>query len=194
MKKKKGIKEQYKLSWKYLKESRNFIYWIIGIFLFFSLVGFFLPVPYSIQQQIFDFIRELLEQTLGMSGSELVSFIFLNNLQSSFIGMIFGFVLGILPVTLAVANGYLIGFVSALSVQEAGILSLWRLLPHGIFELPAIFISLGLGLKCGTFIFKKNKAKTFRSFLWNSLRVFVFVVLPLLIIAAIMEGVLISLG
>ena len=34
---------------------------------------------------------------------------------------------------------------------------LFRLLPHGIFELPAIFISLGLGLRFGMFIFQKEK-------------------------------------
>jgi len=42
-------------------------------------------------------------------------------------------------------------------VQTDGFLSLWRLLPHGIFELPAVFISLGMGLKIGMFIFQKKK-------------------------------------
>ena len=70
---------------------------------------------------------------------------------------------------------------------------LWRIFPHGIFELPAVFISLGLGLKLGTFIFQRNKLKAFAEFFWNSLRVFLFIVLPLLIIAAIIEGSLIFL-
>jgi uncharacterized membrane protein SpoIIM required for sporulation len=58
--------------------------------------------------------------------------------------------------------------------------------------LPAIFVSFGLGIKFGTFIFYKEKMKHFGEFFINSLRVFIFVVLPLLIIAAIIEGSLIS--
>jgi stage II sporulation protein M len=68
-----------------------------------------------------------------------------------------------------------------------------NLLPHGIFELPAIFISFGMGLKFGTFLFYKEKMKKFAEFFSNSLRVFVFVILPLLVIAAIIEGSLIFL-
>jgi len=69
---------------------------------------------------------------------------------------------------------------------------MWRLVPHGIFELPAIFISLGIGLKFGTFIFQKNKSESFRRYLWNSLQLFVLIIMPLLIAAAIIEGALIT--
>jgi stage II sporulation protein M len=77
-------------------------------------------------------------------------------------------------------------------VQSSGLTSLLNLLPHGIFELPAIFISLGLGLKLGTTWFKKNIAETFRKYFWESLRVFVWIILPLLSVAAIIEGLLIA--
>jgi len=128
-----------------------------------------------------------------MSQGELVSFIFFNNLQSSFLGMIFGFFLGIFSVITIVVNGYLLGFVSARVVQEGGVFVLWRLLPHGVFELPALFISMGLGLKLGMFVFYKKRFKTLKTFFWNSLRVFVFVIIPLLVIAAVIEGSLIVL-
>ena len=91
----------------------------------------------------------------------------------------------------AILNGYLVGFVASMAVGSGGVIVLWRILPHGIFELPAVFISLGLGLKFGTFIFQKKILESFRRFLWNSLRVFLLIVLPLLIIAAIIEGCLI---
>ena len=123
-----------------------------------------------------------------MSQGELINFILLNNLQSSFFGMIFGVLLGILPVIVIIANGYLLGFVASISIEAEGVLILWRLLPHGVFELPAVFISLGLGLKLGTFIFQKEKIQSLKKYFWNSLRIFLFIVLPLLIIAAIIEG------
>ena len=102
--------------------------------------------------------------------------------------MIFGVLLGIFPIIAAIANGYLLGFVASISVGNVGFLVLWRLLPHGIFELPAIFISLGLGLKFGTFIFQKRKLESFKEFFWSSLRVFLLIVIPLLVIAGIIEG------
>lgn len=185
--------ENYTKSWVYLKESMNFIYIIIGIFLFFSLVGFFIPVPELMQEKILDFIKELLNKTEGMSQIDLIKFIFLNNLQSSFSGMIFGFLLGIFPVMAAIANGYLLGFVALISVDNGGWLILFKLLPHGIFELPAIFISLGLGLKLGTCIFRKEISKSFNEYFINSLRTFLFIVIPLLLIAGIIEGSLIFL-
>ena len=189
-----NLKREYKDSWNYIKESRNFIYSIVGVFFGFALIGFFVPASEEITKIILEFIEKLLEQTKDMSQGELIKFIFVNNLQSSFFGLIFGVALGIFPVLAAVANGYVLGFVGAMSAEAEGIFVLWRILPHGIFELPAIFISLGMGLKLGSFIFRKEKGKFFRKCFWNSLRVFLFVVVPLLIIAAIIEASLISLG
>ena len=179
-------------SWSYIKESRNFIYLVILIFFAFFLIGFFLPVPREVAEQILKFIEELLKQTENMSQSEITKFIFLNNLQSSFTGMLFGVFLGIFPTIVAMLNGYILGFVALLSVSNEGIFVLWRLVPHGIFELPAVFISLGLGLKFGTFIFQKNKSESFRNYLWSSIKTFLFIVFPLLVIAAIIEGALIA--
>ena len=121
----------------------------------------------------------------------MIRFIFFNNVQSAFFGMIFGVLLGLFPVIFAITNGYVLGFVASVSVNAEGILILLRLFPHGIFELPAIFISLGLGLKIMTFIFEKNKLKTLKIYTKNSLRTFLFIIIPLLIIAAVIEGTLI---
>lgn len=188
-----NLKKEYKKSWDYLKKSKNFIYIIIIIFFIFSLIGFFVPAPDSLVSQILEFITELLKKTQGMSQTELIKFIFFNNLQSSFYGMIFGVLIGIFPLIAAIANGYLLGFVASISVENGGVIILWRLLPHGIFELPAIFISLGLGLKFGTFIFQKRKLKSFKEYFLNSLRVFLLIVVPLLAMAGIIEGSLIFL-
>ena len=188
------FRKSFRESLNYIKNSKNFIYSIITIFLLFSLIGFFAPTPAILEKRILEFIDALLKQTEGMSQLELTKFIFFNNLQSSFIGMIFGVILGIFPLLTTLANGYLLGFVAAKTVGGEGIFVLWRLLPHGIFELPALFISLGLGLKMGTFVFKKNKLETLNIYLAKSIKVFFFVVIPLLIVAAIIEGSLIFLA
>ncbi|GAI54118.1 unnamed protein product, partial [marine sediment metagenome] len=87
--------------WNYLKESKNFIYVIVAVFFVFVLIGFFIPAPDSLVKQILEFIKDLLEKTQAMSQGELIKFIFLNNLQSSFYGMIFGVLLGIFPMIAA---------------------------------------------------------------------------------------------
>ncbi|MBI2003923.1 stage II sporulation protein M [Candidatus Pacearchaeota archaeon] len=192
--KKFSLKKEYQKSWNYLKESKKFIWAVIGIFLAFVLIGFFIPVPEIISKQIFEFIKEILGKTEGMSQGRLISFIFLNNIQSSFLGMVFGVFFGIFPVISAIANGYLLGFVANFAIQEDGILSLWRILPHGIFELPAVFISFALGLRLGASLFSKKKFRKFNENFISCLKVFILIIIPLLIIAAIIEGSLIFLG
>ena len=88
--------------------------------------------------------------------------------------MIAGVIFGVFPILGAIGNGYLLGFVAVNAVKVDGVISLWRIFPHGIFELPAVFISLGLGLRLGSFIFQKKKAEAFKEYLWDSLRVFLF--------------------
>ena len=89
-------------------------------------------------------------------------FIFLNNIQSAFLGFILGIIFGIIPLTILIVNGYILGFVMNKSVAVEGILIIWRLVPHGIFEIPAILISTSLGIKLGTDLrnFKKNITRT----------------------------------
>ncbi len=189
-----SLKEEYKKCFKYISQSRKFIFSIIGVFFIFSLVGFFVPIPEFLYNQILELIKEILLETENLSSIELIFYIIFNNIKSSFFGIIFGFAFGILPLIIAIANGYILGFVSLLSVNNYGFVSLWKLLPHGIFELPAIFISLGLGLKLGTFVFQKNKQKSFKDYLSNSLRVFLLIVVPLLVVAGIIEGIFIFLN
>ena len=183
----------YSKSWKFIVDSKKFIYSIIAVFFGFALFGFLVPVPDYISQEIMKILEEILRQTEGLSQFELIQFIFFNNLQSSFFGLILGIFLGIFPVMFAAFNGYILGFVADVAVEAGGFGVLWRLLPHGIFELPAVFISLGLGLRFGISVLKITKLKMLKDYFYDLGRVFVFIVIPLLIIAALIEGSLIFL-
>lgn len=186
-----SIKREYVKCFNYIKESKRFIYIIILIFLVLAFIGFFVPVPEIISEKILEYIKQLLEETEGFGFFQMFGFIFLNNFESSFIGMVLGIVFGIFPVISAIGNGYVLGFVSFYGVSEKGILILWRLIPHGIFELAAVFISLGMGLNLGKTFFKKKKYEFFSRNFKESLRVFLLVVVPLLFVAAIIESLLI---
>ena len=189
MKRKK--KGNYERCWRYLKESRNYFLAASMLLVFSALIGFLFPV--FLIDVIRKFIEEILSRTSDLSFFELFLFIFKNNLSTAFFGLFLGVFFGFFPVMLVILNGYVLGFVINLSVGTSGIASLWRLFPHGIFEIPALILSLGLGLKLGMFVFAKagKRKKVLAYNLKNSLRVFVFVILPLLLIAGIIEAWLI---
>jgi stage II sporulation protein M len=190
---KKSCKQHYLEVFGFIKESRRQIYWVIGLFILLALVSFFLPVPARFEEFIKQIIQKMIESTAGLSTLELIGYIFFNNLLVSFIGIMFGILIGIVPIVLVLTNGYVLGYVARLSVNAQGLASLWKLLPHGIFELPAIFISLGLGLKLAGALFNKETDKTFVSRLGLAIKTFFLFILPLLLVAAIIEGVLIGL-
>ncbi|HTZ42052.1 MAG TPA: stage II sporulation protein M [Candidatus Omnitrophota bacterium] len=188
-----SLKENYKDCFSYLKSSKNFIFAVIFIFAFFTLVGLFVPLPNSVSSWILNYIQQIVKQTENLSGWQLMLFIFFNNIKSSLFGLVLGIILGVIPAFLAFFNGYILGFVLNKSINADGIFVIWKLLPHGIFELPAVFISLGLGLQIGTgFLFGKKKKNLKKNFI-KSLKVFLLIVIPLLLIAAIIEGALIIL-
>jgi len=183
--------ENYSKSWEYIKESRNFIWAAVIIFFAAAIIGF-LYQPTFLVNWVMGQMKKALADTIGMNTFQLIFYIFFNNIRAGFGGLIYGAGFGIITVMLSILNGYAVGYISNSTISAVGAGSLLNLLPHGIFELPAIFISFGMGIKFGSFIFYKEKMKNFSKFFVNSMRVFVFVVLPLLIIAAIIEGSLIS--
>lgn len=198
MKKKKNInknnkesffKRNYKLSWNYIKETRNFFYFSLFLIIFGILFGYFYPVFFH--NFILKLLEDLVKQTQGFSVFEMIIFIFKNNLTSSFLAFVFGIILGIFPIISALFNGYVIGFVIKKASSSLGFSVLWNLVPHGIFEIPAIVLSIGLGIKIGFSVFNRDKKKSFVYNLENCLRIFIFIVVPLLIVAAVIEGFLI---
>ena len=193
MKKLNAFKKNYLECFSFLKESKKYIYSILIVFFVFALFGFFFPFPESIIGKLLEYFKEILEKTQGYNSIEMIGFIFSNNLKATLFSMLLGFFLGFFSIFNAILNGVILGIVAKMSVTQVGILSLFRLLPHGIFELPAVFISLGLGVKFGSFLLKKDRAKYFKIYLLKSLKVYFYIVLPLLILAAIIEGLLITL-
>jgi stage II sporulation protein M len=177
-------------SLKYIKESRNYIYFVIILFFFSAIIGFFFPDNFRFIDAI---LKEIAEKASSLKGLDLIIFIFDNNIRSAFLGLILGVLLGVFPFINALSNGIVLGYVFSKVWQISGFADFWRILPHGIFELPAIFIALGIGIKLGMFVFSNNKMKEFKYRFWSSLKAFVSIIAPLLIIAAIIEGLLITL-
>lgn len=185
-------KRNYLKSWKFLKQTKYYILFVVLLFVIFVIAGYFFEINF-ITEIIRKAVNELIDRTKDLNFIEMFLFIFQNNSSIAFISIIFGFFFGIFPFVTTVFNGYVIGFVMKKSMDIAGPLVVFKLLPHGIFELPAIIISIALGLKLGMFIFSKNPSKTFKDYFKNSIRIFIFIIVPLLVIAAFIEAGLIFL-
>lgn len=180
----------YSACWKFLNECQWYLVFAIGVFALTFLVGFAYPVFF--REEIFSFIAEMIKMLEGKSVIELVGFIFFNNMKASFMAIVLGVVFGIVPLMVGIVNGYLLGFVAREAVMQEGLLVMWQLFPHGIFELPAVIFSIGIGMKIGTSLFKPDIGKELKYNFREGLRFFVFVVFPLLLIAGIIEGILIG--
>jgi len=187
MKKQNFFKTQYKKSYNFLKSSSDFVIISLGIFCAFIILGFAFPIFF--QKQIFEFLNQMVLEFEGLGIFKTILKIFLNNSLASILSIVFGVFLGIYPILSAVINGYLVGFVSRFSVEQEGLFILWRFLPHGIFEIPAIIFSFAIGLKIGIELLKSKK--NFKNNLLEAGRIFIFVILPLIILAAIVEGILV---
>src|SRR3989338_6351141 len=167
---------------------RNKNYIIATTTLFSVSIIFGLLFPYFLKEFQDEIIKAILAQVQGKDFFEITFFIIQNNLRTSF----FGFLLGItfLPVFAIMINGFFIGTTLRLAVEKYSPLIIWRLLPHGIFELPAIILSFSYGLKIGMAWFHKDKIKNFKNNYREAFAVFIFIILPLIIIAGIIEGFL----
>jgi stage II sporulation protein M len=173
----------------YLKDSRKYVYCAALIFLFFVLLGIIFSSKLGFIDEI---IRDLVSNVSSLKGLEVGQFIFVNNVTAAFAGLAGGVFFGIFPLINLMSNGLVVGYVFSRVASEVGIFEIWKILPHGIFELPAIFISLGLGIKLGSFMFAHKPFSTLKQRLYYSALVFVLIIVPLLLLAACIEGMLID--
>ena len=123
---------------------------------------------------------------------QLALAIFLNNTLKTFLVVIGGVLLGVVPVIFLLVNGGALGFVLYLSIQHRGVFdSLVAILPHGVLELPAVLMGTSLGLLIGATAIRRifgNTALALRTELALALRFFVSVIIPLLAAAALVES------
>ena len=117
--------------------------------------------------------------------------LFGNNLRAMMLSTLYGFIPFLyLPALSMGVNAILLGMVAS-SVNGQWLLLAAGILPHGIFELPALCLSLAAGLclcqNINRYI-RKNEKGIMKPLLLNILRVTGLVVIPLLVVAAIMES------
>jgi uncharacterized membrane protein SpoIIM required for sporulation len=124
-----------------------------------------------------------------------VSGILLNNVRSLAVGSVLGLVsLGTLAVMLLMAPLAIVGFLGGqvlLMGYNPLLFLLAFIVPHGLVEIPAAVIATGLALRLGASLTTSPPNRTvgdnFLQALADLVKTFVFLVVPLLLVAAVIE-------
>lgn len=124
-------------------------------------------------------------------GPYLSSLIMTNNIQVGFTAFAGGMLLGTLTVYMLAMNGLLLGGLAGYVAMYHFSLSFWSLiLPHGVLELPAIWITAGAGLIIARGIIKPGlepRSASIRRAANYAVRL-VLGTLPIFVIAGFVEG------
>ena len=190
------IRRQYRESGRFLREEvlKLFLVLCAAFVALTALSGTVLAVNGDSLNAFVQQIAEMFEEK-GLFENGGISFpkLLLKNLWAA----VFSIALGCIPFLFLPAlpffsNAAVLGAMAAL-YQSTGIgLPAFALgvLPHGILELPALILSFSLGLYlCWTLTVKLtlHRQRSFKRALINVGRVYVLVILPLLVVAALIE-------
>ncbi|WP_292388216.1 stage II sporulation protein M [Methanosarcina sp. UBA5] len=181
---KKGFTEYLRFIWPYA---------LLMAFLFsvFLIVGYNSAASFpSMAETLRESFSSRFESIMTMNPLIIMLTIFLNNAFLSLLFLVLGLALGILPVLFIAFNGYIVGVIVYLIAQERGLLFiLLGLLPHGILELPMVFLAAGIGLRLGHQVFSAliGKPTQIKREFKEGLMFYFRWILPLLLVAAIIE-------
>ena len=132
----------------------SFRWWCViatGLYLSGLILGLLLPVESNglLSGQV-SALDELASIISPLPESSLFIFIFLKNLSVIVISFMLGPLLCLFPLATLVINGGVIGLVSSVISREVSVTFLLvGLLPHGVFELPALLIGEAACLSFG---------------------------------------------
>lgn len=181
---------------KYLKEycDRNKKFFIISVIIFVASIVIGAIFSENFETFANEIIRQMLNEISMNSISEGALDLFLNNITASIIMLLSGLLFSIFSVFAMILNGILIGYVFTLIDPVVFFVGT---LPHGIFELTALMLSL-----TGAFILTKIEIKVIKALFRKNLKsemenikidlkdvLFTFIVsFVLIVIAAIIEA------
>ncbi|MBZ6494923.1 stage II sporulation protein M [Natrinema longum] len=131
-------------------EHRRYVGFAAGLFAFGIVIGVVLMLAgYNLLEIIQELVGEPLFPDIGgQSRLELAQFLLVNNTRAFLLSILGVVTLGLLTVWAMVFNGVIVGNIGAFITRDVGLdYILVGLLPHGIFELPALFIAAGVGFR-----------------------------------------------
>lgn len=118
----------------------------------------------DLQNQIADMFREIIGDTFTFDFA-MVLRIFVNNTTAALIMIFGGVFFGLVPFFAIFFNGFIMGYIIVgsffafpVSILKTLYFSFATIIPHGIFEIPAILFSAALGMRFGIEWMQKSSA------------------------------------
>lgn len=170
----------------YLKTS--LVFFGIGVAIGLMIVSRLPGLADYFEDSVANFIRTF----RGLPRLQLAGAIFLNNASKTLLAITLGALFGVIPGIFLLTNGVALGIVFTLAAKSKGLwLSLLSILPHGVIELPAVFLGTSIGLLVGNHAVKMLLRRTdaaLRFELKRGIRFFFTIIVPLLLVAAFVEA------
>lgn len=117
--------------------------------------------------------------------------IFFNNAIKAFLAIILGLLFGLYPLFFIFSNGFLVGVTIFVVYNKYGIARvLAGLLPHGIFEVPAMILASSYGIWLGYRVYRRlrHRKEALKPYLKLAMRKYFSELVPLIFIAALIEA------
>lgn len=155
------------------------------IYICASATGWLYPqnFPFLMEQS-----RELVEGFIDKNAFTFISKLFARNLIAAYITTCIISLWGFFPASAAISNGLLLGWVIAYASGASSSRIAIMLIPHGVFECPAIVIGWGVGMWKGLGYRFSSMRPSYKERSKKANIVYFTVILPLLFVAAIIEG------
>jgi len=169
--------------------------WVLATIVLFGIgLVFGLVMPTSFAGLIGEdiaAIEELGGILASLPSAVAAMFIFVKNASALLLSFVLSPILCLIPILTLTVNGWLLAVVSVMVSQEKSLgFVLAGLLPHGVFELPALILGEAAALSLGTVViialFKKERRSQLLPSLKQNLR-YLVLALALLLPAAIIE-------
>ncbi|MDA8178618.1 MAG: stage II sporulation protein M [Deltaproteobacteria bacterium] len=151
--------------------------------------------PPAIRRQMTEVFQSVVGNYGGLAGGMLFFNILVQNVMATIFVIISGVIVGIIPTFAISSNGFGLGVLyrqaaDASSYSKAAL----KVLPYGVFEIPALLIAASYGLWLGVAVVRRMRGKesiTLGSGIEHAFRRYFAVVFPLLVVAAAIETSLI---
>ena len=200
------IKKSIKFTNGYIKENlrkhiliTSIFFVVTGIMVFFAIRS----LPEETLREMYLMIGGMFDEKNVANSDGTLSFwgIFLNNVRACALTIGIGLIPFLFLATVSMFfNSALLGMIlaaaSGISGESAIMLLVKYILPHGVFEIPAIILSGAIGMKLCAFlcrkIFRRAKGEKFFEHIKGCVGAFVIYVIPLLLIAAFIESIVLN--
>jgi stage II sporulation protein M len=181
------IKNTYRILYADIRKKKFFLAFTVSVFLLAAALSILkCPELRKIVSEVVNAIRRMAQDDRNRALLSIIFKIFMHNAFATFVALFSGALFFFIPLFMIMANGYVIGSVIIPHLTFIGLL-----IPHGLFEFPAFVLACSYGIWLGLWPFNRDRINTVKHRLRQSITVYFYVVVPLLVTAATIEGSLI---